>query len=315
MKTPEKIRERFGRVTGFLPTRHNAMFVKDGFPTDSDESGYYSDDTVLTFATLRAMTKDGFVDQRNVVRAQVAAANEWPYGFGRATSEVFEKIRKGAPLLESGIDTAGNGVLMKQSPFAAYEVLTGTGFGAMERHVADFTRVTHKSPEAVVASLVHHKVLVDLLLTGSFDAHSVLTNAWSYAKRFENGYAAKGLKDWVTDRIERLLDMTDVSSGRVVSSDSVIRSAFDWGDKMGASCYALTTLGISYALFIRNPHSIDAMFDAVNFGGDTDSYAGIVGSMLGAANGKFFSDELFDGVVEGEALKRETAVFVKKFRK
>lgn len=80
---------------------------------------------------------------------------------------------------------------MKQSPLAAYEVLSGTSFGAMEQHVADYTRVTHKSPEAVVASLVHHKVLVDLLLTGSFDAHSALTNAWSYAKRFEGGIAAK----------------------------------------------------------------------------------------------------------------------------
>lgn len=84
---------------------------------------------------------------------------------------------------------------MKQSPLAAYEVLTGANFGAMERHVADFTRVTHKSPEAVVASLVHHKVLVDLLLNGATDAYSALSNAWSYAKRFENGDVAKGLKD------------------------------------------------------------------------------------------------------------------------
>lgn len=191
MKTAEKIQERFGRVTGFLPTRHNAMFVKDGFPIDSDEGGYYSDDTVLTFATLRALTKDGRFDQRNLVRAQVAAAGEWPYGFGRATSEVFAKIRQGGELLESGIETAGNGVLMKQSPLAAYEVLAGADFGSMERNVTEYARVTHNSPEAVVASLVHHKVLVDLLLTGSFDAHSALTNAWSYAKRFEGGIAAK----------------------------------------------------------------------------------------------------------------------------
>lgn len=119
----------------------------------------------------------------------------------------------------------------------------------------------------------------------------------------------------MTDRIERLMDMTDVSTGRLVSSDSVIKSAFDWGDKMGASCYALTTLGISYALFFRNPHSIDAMFDAVNFGGDTDSYAGIVGSMLGAANGKFYLDELFEGVVEGGTLKKEAGEFLEKFGK
>lgn len=94
MKTAEKIRERFGRVTGFLPTRHNAMFVKDGFPTDRDDGGFYSDDTVLTFATLRAMAKDGHLDQRNLVRSQLAAAKNWPYGFGRATTEVFANIRK-----------------------------------------------------------------------------------------------------------------------------------------------------------------------------------------------------------------------------
>lgn len=119
----------------------------------------------------------------------------------------------------------------------------------------------------------------------------------------------------MTDRIERLMDMTDAATGRVISSDAVIKSAFDWGEKMGASCYALTTLGISYALFFRNPHSIDAMFDAVNFGGDTDSYAGIVGSMLGAANGKFYSDELFGGVRGGEELKGEVGEFLGRFGK
>ena len=210
MKTAEKIRQRFGRVEGFLPTRHNAMFVKDGFSPDSDDAGYYSDDTVLTFATLRSISNSGKIDQRDLVSEQLKAASEWPYGFGRATTEVFNKIRNGSEALSSGILTAGNGVLMKQSPFAGYEALTRHDSGTTESEVAAYVRVTHDSPEAVTASLVHHKVLVSLLLDGFSDAGTLLSLALESAERFENSATSDGLKDRVSDRIRALLRMSNL---------------------------------------------------------------------------------------------------------
>lgn len=208
MQTAEKIRERFGRVTGFLPTRHNAMFVKDGFPADSDEGGYYSDDTVLTFATLRSIANNGGVDEFDIVREQVRSAEAWPYGFGRATREVFDRIRKGGEEFRSGSDSAGNGVLMKQSPLAAYEALSGDSPFVGEQYVANFAFATHRTAEAAVASLVHHRVLVSLLLDGHSDAYAVLSKAKEDAERFEMSNCASGLKDRVTDRIDRLLEMS-----------------------------------------------------------------------------------------------------------
>lgn len=57
--------------------------------------------------------------------------------------------------------------------------------------------------------------------------------------------------------------------------------------------YVLYTLGISYALFFRN-RSFDAIVDAINIGGDTDSYAAIVGAMVGADQAIAYDDYYID---------------------
>lgn len=179
------------------------------------------------------------IDQGNLVDEQIRAFKSWPYGFGRATREVFQKISEGSDPFTSGMDTAGNGIMMKQAALAAQEVISDIS----EEDIAFFTRVTHNSPEAVVASLVHHKLLVELLLQeGELNGYKLLIELRDYANLLEKRESLDQIKDFVSEKLDRILSLTDPSSGRVIATDSEILQTFPWGERIGASGYVLTTL-------------------------------------------------------------------------
>jgi ADP-ribosylglycohydrolase len=49
--------------------------------------------------------------------------------------------------------------------------------------------------------------------------------------------------------------------------------------------------------FIKNPHSIESLYDVINAGGDTDTNGSILGAMLGALNGtEIFPKELIESI-------------------
>lgn len=70
------------------------------------------------------------------------------------------------PLKHAGKkDAAGNGVVMKQFPLAAIAAAKDISDEEMAEIITTYTRTTHDSDIAVVASLVHHKFLKTLLET------------------------------------------------------------------------------------------------------------------------------------------------------
>lgn len=49
--------------------------------------------------------------------------------------------------------------------------------------------------------------------------------------------------------------------------------------------------------FLRKPHSIEALYDVISAGGDTDTNGSMVGALLGALNGpNIFPDHLIEGL-------------------
>lgn len=245
------------------------MFVKDGFPIDSDETGYYSDDTVLTYAIVRSIARSGQLDVRDLARVQSQAILDWPYGFGRGTEEAFERIRNGTDIEHSGSGTAGNGVLMKQAPLAAYQVLSRIRPADLRQDFLSFVRMTHDSPEAVVASILHHRLLVQLLLypeqNKPFHPYYMLCSLLVHAHQLETEFGIARSRHSISGHIQVILDHTDSRVDMVGASVEEIRKECDWGESMGASCHVFTTLAIAYFLFFRSP-SAASVLDAVNFG-------------------------------------------------
>ncbi len=85
----------------------------------------------------------------------------------------------------------------------------------------------------------------------------------------------------------------------------------------GGTSYAPCSFGLSYAIFAKtvlcnpdNPNPFDAVFEAVNAGGDTDTNASIVGSLVGALYGtKAIPQDFIDALPDKEEIRKRTEKF------
>ena len=117
-------------------------------------------------------------------------------------------------------------------------------------------------------------------------------------------------EDKISDQIEKI--MAYGMRGELgTASPETIASWFG-----GGTSYAYNSFGLSYALFARseyiadNPNPFNAVFDAVNAGGDTDYNASIVGSLVGALHGmSVIPHELVMGVEKTEMIRERTEKF------
>jgi ADP-ribosylglycohydrolase len=111
-------------------------------------------------------------------------------------------------------------------------------------------------------------------------------------------------EDRLTDRLHTI--------DQPLTSDQI---ALNYG---GGSCYVYNSLPFSYAFFLRNPNSIETLYDVVSAGGDTDSNGSIVGSLLGALHGtSIFPKYLTDALdpTQKALLEDVTNRFIEKFCK
>lgn len=76
-------------------------------------------------------------------------------------------------------------MMMKQSPLAFYEAMSRED---IESTVLELARITHAHPISLVAAQVHHRFLVDVIISASknFDMMYWLNDGIEYAKQCEN---------------------------------------------------------------------------------------------------------------------------------
>ena len=80
------------------------------------------------------------------------------------------------------------------------------------------------------------------------------------------------------------------------------------------SPYAYESLPFTFMFFVRNPLSIDALFDVVSAGMDTDTNASMIGALLGALHGtSIFPAHLVDGLLDREAVVEVADQFFERF--
>lgn len=60
----------------------------------------------------------------DLVERHVEAVRDEPFGFGKGTRTTMERIADGGDWRDMNDTSFGNGVMMKQSPFAFYEALS-----------------------------------------------------------------------------------------------------------------------------------------------------------------------------------------------
>jgi ADP-ribosylglycohydrolase len=84
----------------------------------------------------------------------------------------------------------------------------------------------------------------------------------------------------------------------LMSSDVTSLTPGELADMNGSDSFIVyNTLPLAYACFLRHPTSVEALYDAVAAGGDTDTNASIAGSLVGALNGTaVFPAHLIEGL-------------------
>jgi len=292
MFTAEKIKDKYGRVTEYhVPDGHKWF--------NGEKAGTITDDTQLTIAVAEALVKTvpgNFhcdVCMPIIAEEHVKALRESDKGWGRSTREAVRNLANGVNYEESatrGVNYGrGNGVAMKISPLGAlYHYYKDDSDARLSLHwfIEDIAYMTHARRLAYTSALV-------------------MANAI--------GECFGGLKTNVLNKIINICESRDFKDCNVEEDDYNIIGRLEmlkerWGyagftpeeaiDKFGGgSCYCYDSVPFTLAFFMRNPYSIESLYDVVSAGGDTDSNGSMLASMLGACNGvHIFPDHLIDGL-------------------
>jgi len=312
--TFNRIEKDYGRIMTYLPPPATHKWYGGKL-----EAGMWTDDTQLTLAIAKSLTEKGDIDFDDIAAKHVLAMNDTTIGWGRSTLESVKRIESGVHWSKSGNPGgAGNGVAMKIAPIGAYMVTLIDEIYRNHSERREFSQMLNMCHGYVfdkiniIAKMTHNSALGcvsgvkwSFLIFGclhQWSEESFLKNI--QLKRREevadSGYnEMAGKLEYISNNLQEL---------RSLSSEKLAQR---FGD---ASCYVVNSLPFSFACFIRNPRSIEALYDAVNAGGDTDSNASMVGGLLGAFNGAdIFPQHLIDGLWRKDEILQVANDFCDKF--
>lgn len=273
-KSAQEIAER-GGVRELMASYDNPFFKGVWDP------GTTSDDTQLSVAVAESLIEAGgfsleALRDRHVAayyeteRAQRTDGRTIVRGWGGSTTRSLERLIDGVSPEESGqVDGNGNGIVMKMAPLAIWQALNDIDVMARHEQYDKLTTMTHDSDIARLCTRVHGEVLDAMLHGGSLRA-SVHNSLQSADRIFshEAGLILRAVDDPCQD-FEQLVE-------RYAAGKS--------GKKYGF--YVPETLAIVYDIILGSDGDFEtAVYRAVNLGGDCDSTASIVASMIVCASG------------------------------
>lgn len=255
-----------------------------------------SDDSQLLFATMDAfIASDGQFDMDAIAKEHVTAyENEW-HGWGRSTrksckrmKESFGKKRRYDWENSGEPNGAGNGVMMKIPSLGLWQSAHGEDIGSFVEKCVMYGKMTHLGTPALVGGVVHAVAVATL--ASRQDAYAHIPTFLSFLRKIALA-AEDGLPpstDRISSQIQNILEYIEYGQGGRLKRYDPEETAKIFG---GGGSYAFYSFGLSYAIWARsalnpdNPAPFEAVFDAVNAGGDTDTNASIVGSLVGALHG------------------------------
>jgi ADP-ribosylglycohydrolase len=288
----DKIAKVHGRVTDYKSCEGHKFF--DGHPV-----GSITDDTILSQAVAEALIK-GEENLELHGAAHGEALNHAMGGWGGTTKDSLRRLQKGVPWSESGKTAnpkrgTGNGVAMKVLPYGAY--CAAMGKEPRSDFLEDLSLMTHYTKMGIASGFVmataalhalswegtptdtNIHVLVDRMLSAALDAE--------HANRKGNETEEK-----LSSAIEKLYDWKNLTPEKIV-------------EEFGAGgCYIMWSVPFTLAFWMRNPASIETVYDLASAGGDTDSNCSMGAGLVGAVAGEgVFPQHLLEGLtVRGEMI-------------
>lgn len=309
----EKIHEVYGRITDYHKPDGHKWFA-------GEESGTCTDDCQLTIAVAKGMIENP-LDMDAQAKYHVEALKETTKGWGNSTRNAVRRVANGThwsksfePPTEQGRGTGGgNGVPMKIAPVGAYiwhKSLNPSHYEHEIKRSAEFiatlSQMTHGTSISVSAGLVQAFAIYRCLAAeqGVLDV-AKFSKTCLMASEIGKNYIPESINDDLTLRLDDLYKKFiwktyDDDDNEIVPFDteSIIK---EFG---GGSCYCYHSIPFTHAFFLRNPNSIESLYDCASAGGDADSNASMLGGMLGALNGSsIFPEHLITGLKNLELIR------------
>lgn len=314
---PDEISDKFGRITTYIRNGEHKWYKDFAI-------GQWSDDTQLSLAIAESEIQKRCVNVNDIAMRHIKAMGECSIGWGRSTKDSIACFKNGEHWSNTGNPNgAGNGVAMKVAPIGALMLADALSLSKKKSlyfseycdaarrkifpKIVDLSIMTHKSSIAIASGLAQADATFTCLnpdIERNFEdqfLNNVLECCW-IGERINVG-------DTITDRLSERIEK--IIYTRPHKNMTVNEIAKLFGD---ATCYVYNSLPFCYAAFLKNPRSIETLYDVVNAGGDTDTNGSIVGALLGALNGtKIFPKHLIDGMWRREYVLDVANRFCKKF--
>lgn len=304
----KKIAEKYGYIRNYILPPYEHRWFKDV------TSPRWTDDTQLTLLIADSLIQHKQLNMDDLAKRHVKYwKREGDLGFGSTTRSAINKLAQGEHWWNSGKNNNpkhgfGNGLPMKVGPIGA---LRASPFwdrqwveyrSAFIRNLMNLTLMTHYRRMAIDSAL-SHVFAVSLCLSGNFSRENFFyaIDKWS---NFVLWNEIPPHQERLSDRFEdlRKLDFESLTAKNIIDLFG------------GGTSYVYNSLPFSYAFFLRNPDSIETLYEVGNAGGDTDTNAAIVGELLGAKNGiSIFPQHLIDGLWQKDRILATAERFYETF--
>lgn len=301
-----RIAEKYGRITDYFVNPDHKYFA-------GQLTGGTSDDLQLSLAVARGLIYAEGFDMDSIAEEHCKEFILNINGWGNTTKKAVCRIVDGchwseAAELKEGMGT-GNGVAMKVAPIGLYMALTNPScnqpqFSEDVQKLVHFAIMTHFTSMAISSGIAQAFAISKCFLSNpnSFDMGSfirTLVAGSEIGRRYLFGN--KNNTDNLTERLKLLENHTYYPASRII-------------EEFKGGSYVYESLPFALMFFVKNPFSIDALYDCISSGGDTDSTGAIVGALLGALHGtKIFPQHLIDGLHNKEVIFKIADDFSEKF--
>lgn len=234
------------------------------YGTHHQHFGTWSDDTSMTLCLMESLTKGFSLKDVANVFCKFYYEKHWTphnevFDIGNTTLKAIEGMKRGIEPVECGgrqESDNGNGSLMRVLPLAFY--LRHTEYVKKIAIIEEVSSLTHSHPRSKLACIFYVEMSINLFRNDKFDAFRNTAD-------FINIYCDRDYHNEFSyfDRILKGV-ISLVGENEIRSTGYVI-------DSLEAALWA----------FMTTDNYKDAIFKAINLGGDTDTIAAITGGWAG----------------------------------
>lgn len=289
-------------------------FDKGEFAGDIEQWGYISDDTVLTLAGMQSLINKGQIEiedlfsQHNIFLKRFGKM--W---FGKGTLKSLSEMDSWRNPLEAWQFSRGNGVMMKQFPYALDAYLHPHAPEVMDKKIDAIAQCTHLTPVARLTAVLHNRFLLHLLKQDSqqpLNRDAILPHMYVIAQAYEkNKLYLEWLRDAdssypVSEIINKLHDQyISLKADKPYSLQQILDTYTHQGENKDAKYgfHVASTFGYVYSTFLQKQNR-DGLLDTIRIGEDTDTQASIIGNMIGAYKGEFYDKALLNQLQNKEEI-------------